>query len=128
MDELRKTHLKESWSSETGEPWTQAWREELAPEERAYVSGLDRDYGRGILALCSAILVREKVRARYRPEEVLELETVYDHCRLRLRDGRTLLAWLDRDGTLQLDEPDPGGAKKAAQRLAPLDCATQICH
>ena len=101
MDELRKTHLKESWSSETGEPWTQAWR-----EERAYVSGLDRDYGRGILALCSAILVREKVRARYRPEEVLELETVYDHCRLRLRDGRTLLARLDADRALQLDEID----------------------
>lgn len=63
MDELRKKELRENWSSETSKPRTQEWREELGPEERAYVSGLDRDYDRGILALCSAILVREKVRA-----------------------------------------------------------------
>ncbi len=104
MDELCKTRLKDNWTHETSDPQTQAWREELEPEERAYVAGLDRDYDRGVLAICSAILVREKVRTRYRPEEILELETVYDHCRLRLRDGRTLLARLGRGNSLQLTE------------------------
>lgn len=130
MDELRKMHLKENWSHETDEAWNQEWREELAPEERAYVSGLDRDYGRGILALCSAILVREKVRARFAPEEILELKTVCDRCRVQLRDGRTLLARLGRDGGLRLEELDPAlsWTKKAAQRRQPLDCATRMCH
>ena len=104
MDELCKTRLKDNWTHETSDPQTQAWREELTVEEHTYVSGLDRDYNKGILAICSAILVREKVRTRYRPEEILELETVYDHCRLRLRDGRTLLARLGRGNSLQLTE------------------------
>ena len=130
MDELRKMHLKENWSHETDEAWTQEWREELVPEERAYVAGLDRDYGRGVLALCFAILVREKVRAQYPAEEILELKTVYDRCRVRLRDGRTLLARLGRDGGLRLEELDPAlsWTKKAAQRWQPLDCMTQMCH
>ena len=130
MNELRKAHLKENWSHETSEACTQEWREELAPEERAYVAGLDRDYGQGILALCSAILVREKVRARYASEEILELKTDYDRCRVRLRDGRTLLARLGWDGDLRLEELAPAlsWTKKAAQRRQPLDCMTQTCH
>lgn len=100
MDELRKKELRENWSSETSE----VWRKELTPEELDYVAGLDRDYDRGILALCSAILVREKVRAQYTAEEILELKTVYDRCRVCLRDGRILLASLNRDGSLRLDE------------------------
>lgn len=31
MDELRKMHLKENWSHETDEAWTQEWLEELDP-------------------------------------------------------------------------------------------------
>ena len=104
MDELCKTRLKDNWTHETSDPQTQAWREELEPEERAYVAGLDRDYDRGVLAICSAILVREKVRARYPAEEILELKTIYDRCRVRLRDGRTLLSRLGRGNSLQLTE------------------------
>ena len=35
------------------------------------------------MAICSAILVREEVRAQFHPEEIVELETIRD-CTLRL--------------------------------------------
>ena len=58
------------------------------------------------MAICSAILVREEVRARFHPEEIVELETIRDHCRVRLRDGSLYLARMGRDCTLRLDEID----------------------
>lgn len=101
MSAMRKEEL---WSQETNEEWTQEWRDDLTAEELDYIAGLDRDYQRGVMAICSAILVREKVRIQFAPQEIAELQTVYDHCWLRLRDGRTMLARLASDGTLQLDE------------------------
>ena len=104
MDEIRREHLFDSWNKEPRQG--EDWREDLTPEELDYVSGLDRNYNRGILALASAILVREKVRAQFSPGEILELETIYDHCRLRLRSGQMYLARLDRNRDLRLDEID----------------------
>lgn len=51
-------------------------------------------------------LIREKIRARYSPAEIMELEAFGDHCRLRLRDGRLLLANLGNDNALRLTEID----------------------
>lgn len=106
MDNLRIEEIRQLWDAESEAPETQEWRDSLTPEELDYVSGLDRSFRKGFLAMASAILVREKVRRQFRPQEIVELETVYDHCRLRLRDGRTLLARLDADRALQLDEID----------------------
>ena len=39
-------------------------------------------------------------------EEIAEVETIRDHCRVRLRDGAMYLARLDRDLSLRLDEID----------------------
>lgn len=104
MDNLRREQLRENWNEEAlhGEDW----REDLTPEELDYVSGLDRNYNRGILAMASVILIREQVHARFARSEIQELETVYDHCRLRLRNGQIFLARLDRDRKLRLDEID----------------------
>ena len=49
-------------------------------------------YCRSVCAICSATLVRERLRRRFPPRDLLEVETVWDHCRVRLRDGRLLLA------------------------------------
>lgn len=106
MDEFRREQLLDNWNQEANEPESQEWREELTPEELEYVGQLDDQYDPGHLAICSAILVREKVRARFRPEEIAELETIRDHCRVRLRDGAMYLARLGRDRSLRLDEID----------------------
>ena len=79
------------WLTRPTRPESQEWREELTEEESAYVQARDKHYERGVAALCSAILVRERVRQRYRPEEIAELKTVYDHCRLRCAAGRCSL-------------------------------------
>lgn len=106
IDNDRREELRESLDKETNDPETQAWREELTPEELEYVSQLDEQYITGVAALCTAILVRERIRQKFRSREIQEIETIYDHCRLRMRDGRLLLARLAQDGTLQLDEID----------------------
>ena len=106
MDNLRIEELRKLWNSETEFPDTQDWRDDLTPEELDYVSGLDKNYRHGILAMASAILVRKKVRQRFSPSEIQELETIHDHCRLRLKDGQMFLAWLDQHHNLRLDEID----------------------
>ena len=104
MDKTRKAEIDWCLDHETSEPETQEWREELTAEESAYVQARDKHYERGIAALCSAILVRERVRQRYRPEEIAELETRGDHCRLRLRSGETFFARWSADGGLRLEK------------------------
>lgn len=106
MDDERREYIRELFCQETNEPESQEWRDELTPEELEYVGQLDDRYESGVLAICSAILVREKVRARFCPEEIAEVETIRDHCRVRLRDGAMYLARLDRDLSLRLDEID----------------------
>lgn len=106
MDNERREQLKNAWDRESEAPESMEWRDELSPEELDVVSQWDRSYSQGVLAMASAILVREKIRKLFDPRDVLELETIHDHCRLQLRDGRMLLARLDRDGSLRLDEID----------------------
>lgn len=65
---------------------------------------LDDQFVANISAICSAVLVRERIRSGFLPEEIAEVETVRDHCRLQLRDGRAYLARLDRNGGLLLDK------------------------
>ena len=104
MDSLRREQLAASWESECG--GDRSWRDSLTPEELDFLASLDNAYHRGTLAMASAILIREKIRARFRPSEILELETVFDHCRLRLRSGGLFLARLNDDHSLRLDEID----------------------
>ena len=104
MTKKDKNHLLASWKHETGDPETQEWREDLTDEARSFVDSLDDRYISGIAAMCSAVLVRERVRARFSPEEIKELETVYDHCVLRTRSGRQYIARLDKDGQIVLEE------------------------
>ena len=106
MDNERREYIRDRFYQETNEPESQEWRDELTPEELEYVGQLDDRYESGVLAICSAILVREKLRARFRPEEIAEVETIREHCRVRLRDGAMYLARLDRDLSLRLDEID----------------------
>ena len=54
--------------------------------------------------MCSVILVRERVRQRYQPEEIVELKNIYDHCRLRLRSGEEYLARWNPDSGLRLEK------------------------
>ncbi len=104
MDNERRLQILENLSHETNEAWTREWREELTPEELDFVAREDDRYCDGVQALCTAILIREQVRQRFQPQEIEELTTIYDHCRLRLRDGRMFLARLDKGGGLTLDE------------------------
>lgn len=104
MDNLRREQLTANWENECG--GDESWREDLTPEELDFIANLDNAYHRGTLAMASAILIREEVRARFRPSEILELETVFDHCRLRLRSGGLFLARLNADHSLRLDEID----------------------
>lgn len=106
MDDNRREELRARLGQETNDPESQEWREDLTPEELEYVEQLDDQYVSGVAAICSAILVREQVRARFRQEEIAELETIRDHCRLQLRDGRMYIARLGRDNQLKLDEID----------------------
>lgn len=104
MDELRREHLLDNWNHETDDPETREWREELTPEELDFVAQEDDRYCAVVQASCTAILIRERVRQRFQPHEIEELTTIYDHCRLRLRDGRMFLARLDKGGGLTLNE------------------------
>lgn len=106
MDDERREYIRDRFYQETNEPESQAWRDELTPEELEYVSQLDVRHESSVLAMCSSILVREKVREQYRPEEIAELETIRDHCRVTLRDGAMYLARLGQDHSLRLDEID----------------------
>lgn len=106
MDDERREYIRDRLHQETNEPESREWRDELTPEELEYAAQLDEQYETIVTATYSAILVREQVRARYRPQEIAELETIRDHCRLRLRDGTMYLARLGRDGALRLDEID----------------------
>ena len=76
MNDERREYIRDRLYQETGEPESQAWRDELTPEEMEYVERLDGRYATGIAAMCAAILVREKVRERYRPEEIAKLEAM----------------------------------------------------
>ena len=78
MDDERREYIREQLYQETGEQESQAWRDELTPEELEYAARVDEQYETGVTAICSAVLVREKVRARYRPQEIAELETIRD--------------------------------------------------
>lgn len=104
MDEARREELFQNWDKESPDPEEQAWRDDLTPEELEYVAQLDDHYTSGVAAICTAILVRERIRQRFGPREIQELETIRDHCRLRLRDGRLYLARLTAGGELRLDE------------------------
>ena len=106
MDNERIEYIRSQFYQETNDPESQEWRDELTPEELEYVERLDDRYEAGIAAMCSAILVIEKVQERYPPEEIAELETIRDHCRVKLRDGTMYLARLGRDNSLRLDEID----------------------
>lgn len=106
MDEIRKEHLLENWNQETNDPESQEWRDDLMPEELEYVAQLDGQYDRGVCSLAMARLTRKKVWEKYGPAEIAELETIRDHCRVRLRDGTMYLARLGRDRSLRLDEID----------------------
>ena len=53
--------------------------------------------------MCSARLVVERLRKKYKPEELLELKTFGDHCRVRLRSGEQYMARLGKDGGLVLE-------------------------
>ena len=74
MTKKDKNHLLASWKHETGDPETQEWREELTDEARSFVDSLDDCYISGIAAMCSAVLVRERVRARFSPEDCARLQ------------------------------------------------------
>ena len=106
MDDNRREQLRQRLYQETNDPETQEWRDDLTPEELEYVEQLDGQYVTGVVAICSAILVRDLVRSRFRREEITELETIRDHCRVHLRDGTMYLARLDRNNRLRLDEID----------------------
>ena len=104
MDKTRKREINRYLAHETNAPESQEWREELTEEESAYVQARDKHYERGVAALCSAILVRERVRQRYRRGGFAGLKPVYAHCRLRLRSGEVFLARWAPAGGLRLEK------------------------
>lgn len=103
----RREELYELWSSETEDPETQEWRENLSLEELDAVAQWDLGYARGLHRAASTILIRQLIRDRYPAREIRALENIGDHCRLQLRDGSLYLARLTRDRQLQLDAIDP---------------------
>ena len=106
MDDTRREELTRLWGDDTTVEETQAWREELTPEERDFVAGLDWNYCQGTRRLCEAIVIRDRLRRQYAPQQIAELTTLRDCCRLRLRDGRTYLVRLGRDNELKFQTVD----------------------
>lgn len=106
MDNERREQILDNLFSETNDSSTQEWRQDLTPEELDFVAAEDEDYCLGVQSICTAILIRERIRQRFQPREIEELTTIYDHCRLRLRDGRLFHARLSSAGGLLLDEVD----------------------
>ena len=106
MDSLRREELAALWSQEMDNPESLEWREELTPEERDFVAGLDGGYNRGVRRVCENILIREKLRQRFRPDMVEELTALKDCCRLRLRDGQVYLVRLTDDSDLAFQAVD----------------------
>lgn len=106
MDSERRAQILENLSNETEEEWTQEWREDLTPEELDFVAQEDDRYCDIVQAACTSLLIKDRVRQQFQPIEIEELTDIYDHCRLRLRDGRIFLVRLARDGSLILREID----------------------
>ena len=103
MDKHPQAQIDWGLNNETNDPETQEWRDGLTPEEQAYVDQQDDHFERAIAAMCSARLVVERLRKKYKPEELLELKTFGDHCRVRLRSGEQYMARLGKDGGLVLE-------------------------
>ena len=55
MKKSRKAYIDWCLDSETNDPETQEWRDELTPEEQAYVDQQDGRYEKAIAAMCSAM-------------------------------------------------------------------------
>ena len=106
IDNLRREQLTDLWCQEEDYPECQEWREELTPEERDYVAGLDGRFRIGVRQMCEAILIREKVRRRFGLRNIEELTTLQDCCRLHLRDGRVYLVRLTDDNELAFQAVD----------------------
>lgn len=106
MDSTRREEIVIAWDGETEAPETQEWRDGLTLEELDFVETLDKGRRRDRLNLCTAILIMDKIRARYGPRDILELKAAGDHCMLRLRGGPLLLARLDGGQELRLDPID----------------------
>ena len=103
MDKERKAQIDWCLNNETNAPETQEWRDGLTPEEQAYVDQQGNHFERAIAAMCCARLVVERLRKKYKPEELLELKTFGDHCRVRLHSGEQYMARLGKDGGLVLE-------------------------
>ena len=58
----RIKELEELFWTETSEPWTQDWREELTDEEDALIYEWDEQVSRGFRNLCTEILRLQKIR------------------------------------------------------------------
>lgn len=66
MDQERKDHIDWCLDSETSDPETQEWRDELTPEEQAYVDRQDGCYEKAIAAMCSAMPTNKPHKASLR--------------------------------------------------------------
>ena len=85
MDKERKAQIDWCLNNETNAPETQEWRDELTPEEQEYVDQQDDHFERAIAAMCSARLVVERLRKKYK------------------RSGEQYMARLGKDGGLVLE-------------------------
>ena len=95
MAEDRSQVLFYLWGEETSDPETWTWREDLTPGEQDMVAEWDRQGCRGTDILCREILVLEDIRRRYRPEEILALQSRGGHYWLELRCGDRFDVCLD---------------------------------
>lgn len=60
----RIDELYSLWGSESSDPDTQEWREDLSESEASLVASWDKSFSLGVRCLCERILQQETVQAK----------------------------------------------------------------
>lgn len=106
LTQERRDSLFWLWNEETEDPETLEWREDLTPEEAAYVASLDRGYQTGCTQIATAILVMEDIYRDFPLRQIRQITRQGCRCRLELTDGRVFDCGMDADRKIHYTEEE----------------------
>ena len=106
IPEDRKESLFQLWNTETDDPETMEWRDNLTPVEEIYGESLDRGFTVGCRQISTVILIMEDIYRAFPMSSIREITRRGSHCRLELKDGRFFDCWLDKNDQVQYREEE----------------------
>ncbi|WP_312637170.1 hypothetical protein [Oscillibacter sp.] len=65
ITEERLAELADNWNYESSDPETEAWRDDLTPEEAKIIDGWDMGYAVGVHNICRDIMAQYREGERH---------------------------------------------------------------